>query len=63
MAVSATGTGFNATILDYKAWLESQTPADIDRLGRELAQQTTSNKKGIRFFYLRPVLPSSAPTS
>ena len=51
MAVSATGTGFNATILDYKYWLESQTPGDIDRLGRELAQQTTTNKKGLRFFY------------
>lgn len=51
MAVSATGTGFNATILDYKAWLESQSPEDIDALGRDLAQQTTNNKKGVRFFY------------
>ena len=51
MAVSATGSGFNATILDYKDWLESQTPEDIDELGRELAKQTTTNKKGVRFFY------------
>ena len=51
MAVSATGTGFNATILDYKDWLESRSPEDIDALGRELAQQTTTNKKGVRFFY------------
>ena len=51
MAVSATGTGFNATILDYKDWLESQSPEDIDALGRELAKQTTNNKKGVRFFY------------
>ena len=51
MAVSATGSGFNATILDYKAWLESQTAEDIDELGKELAKQTTTNKKGLRFFY------------
>jgi hypothetical protein len=51
MAVSATGTGFNATILDYKDWLEYRSPEDIDALGRELAQQTTTNKKGVRFFY------------
>ena len=51
MAVSDTGTGFNATILDYKDWLESRSPEDINRLGRELAQQTTTNKKGLRFFY------------
>ena len=51
MAVSATGSGFNATILDYKAWLESQTAEDIDELGKELAKQTTTNKKGVRFFY------------
>ena len=51
MAVSATGSGFNATILDYKAWLESRSAEDIDELGKELAKQTTTNKKGIRFFY------------
>ena len=51
MAVSATGTGFNATILDYKAWLESQSVEDIDALGQELAKQTTTNKNGVRFFY------------
>ena len=51
MAVSATGSGFNATILDYKDWLESQTAEDIDELGKELAKQTTTNKKGLRFFY------------
>ena len=51
MAVSATGSGFNATILDYKAWLESQTAEDIDELGKQLAKQTTTNKKGVRFFY------------
>ena len=51
MAVSATGTGFNATILDYKDWLESRSAEDIDALGKELAKQTTTNKKGVRFFY------------
>ena len=51
MAVSATGSGFNATILDYKAWLESRSAEDIDELGKELAKQTTTNKKGVRFFY------------
>ena len=51
MAVSATGSGFNATTLDYKDWLESQTAEDIDALGQELAKQTTTNKKGLRFFY------------
>ena len=51
MAVSATGSGFNATILDYKDWLESQSEEDIDALGKELAQKTTTNKKGLRFFY------------
>ena len=51
MAVSATGSGFNATILDYKDWLESQTSEDIDALGKELAKQTTTNKKGVRIFY------------
>ena len=51
MAVSATGSGFNATILDYKDWLESQTAEDIDELGKELAKQTTTSKKGLRFFY------------
>ena len=51
MAVSATGSGFNATILDYKDWLESQSEEDIDALGQELAKQTTTNKKGVRVFY------------
>ena len=44
MAVSATGSGFNATILDYKDWLESQTAEDIDELGKNKARLILLNK-------------------